>query len=80
MPRIPDIILNSIVYLDRDEDEAETGAEAGGSGFLLMTPSRANLVSANARNAAHIYVVTNAHVVANGSPVVRVNLKHTSSG
>ena len=80
LPRIPDIILNSIVYLYRDEEEAETGAEVGGSGFLLVTPSRARLVSPNARRATHIYVVTNAHVIESGSSVVRVNLKHKSSG
>ncbi len=52
----------------------------GGSGFLLVTPSRARLVSPNARRATHIYVVTNAHVIESGSSVVRVNLKHKSSG
>jgi hypothetical protein len=76
VPRIPAIITNSIVYLYRDHDEADTGAEFGGSGFLLALPSEAS------KTAAHIYAVTNAHVAEgeHSSPVVRANLRHPSSG
>jgi hypothetical protein len=35
VPRIPGYILNSIVYLYHDKDEAQTGAESGASGFLM---------------------------------------------
>src|ERR1700761_1460486 len=35
MPRIPAVILNSIVYLYPDRDKAENGSEIGASGFLL---------------------------------------------
>lgn len=76
VPRIPDFILNSIVYLYRDRDEAETGAEFGASGFLMGELSAAN------EKCSHIYVITNKHVVEGKfcSPVVRMNLKHPGSG
>jgi hypothetical protein len=35
MPRIPAVILNSIVYLYPDRNNAENGSETGASGFLL---------------------------------------------
>jgi hypothetical protein len=74
MPRIPEVILNSIVYLYADKDDADTGVDSGGSGFLTQMPSE------NCKTASHIYAVTNAHVIERGSPVVRVNLTHPSSG
>ena len=76
VPRIPEIITNSIVYLYRDCLEAESGAELGGSGFLLGIQSEA------AKTASHIYAVTNKHVVegTDGAPVVRINLRHANSG
>jgi hypothetical protein len=80
VPRIPSIYRNSIVYLYRDCLDAETGVEIGGSGFLFTMPSRAALVCATAKHANHIYVVTNAHVIESGCPVVRVNLKYPGDG
>lgn len=73
LPRIPDRILNSIVYLYDDILNAAGGVDAGGSGFLIFMLSEV-------RNYQHIYVVTNAHVVESGFRVVRVNLKDPSSG
>jgi hypothetical protein len=76
LPRIPEIITNSIVYLYRDRLDAEGGVEFGASGFLLQMPSETT------QQASHLYAVTNKHVVegSDGSPVVRANLKHPSSG
>ncbi len=74
VPRIPNVITSSIVYLYRDKDEADTGVDFGGSGFLIQMPSE------GCKGATHIYGVTNAHVIADGYPVVRVNLRHPSSG
>lgn len=74
MPRVPEVIINSVVYLYRDIDEAESGTDIGGSGFLVGFPSESN------KGCSHLYVVTCAHVVHGGSTVVRVNLKHSSRG
>ena len=73
MPRVPDFLINNVVYLYRDRLEADTGAEIGGSGFLLGMNSATGTGS-------HCYVVTCRHVVLAGSTVVRLNLKHGSSG
>ena len=75
VPRIPAIISNSIVYLYRDRGEAETGAESGASGFLVGEES-------TVKPCSHLYVVTNKHVVEGKTcyPVVRMNLRHPSSG
>ncbi len=76
VPRIPTIITNSIIYLYRDRLEADSGAEFGGSGFLLLMPIEGN------EKCIHVYAVTNKHVVegTDGAPVVRANLRHQSSG
>ena len=75
MPRIPDFIMNSIVYLYQDATSAETGVDQGGSGFLLSM--RSDLV----QTASHYYAVTNAHVIRDGFTVVRINrLNPTASG
>jgi len=78
VPRIPQVISNSIVYLYRDRLEADAGTEIGGSGFLLAIMDR----DSHPPGPAHIYVVTNKHVIEgnDGAPVVRANLKHPSSG
>jgi len=75
VPRIPDFLLNSIVYLYDDELNAETGAEFGASGFVFYIPSEAT-----PETHYHFYVVTNAHVIDDGFSVVRFNLKDPSSG
>jgi hypothetical protein len=73
MPRIPPIITNSVIYLFPDGHAAESGDDVGGSGFLLAMKADNGLGS-------HIYAVTNKHVIQNGSTVIRMNLKHESSG
>ena len=76
VPRIPQIISNSIIYLYRDRLDAESGAEVGASGFLL------GIQSEEVKTASHLYAVTNKHVIegSDGAPIVRINLKHASSG
>lgn len=74
MPRIPDYISNSIVYLYGDEISAETGEDAGGSGFLLAIDSEV------CPTACHVYAITNAHVIEKGFTLVRINLKYPSTG
>lgn len=73
MPRIPDFIQNSIVYLYPDLLSAQDGVDEGGSGFLIAMPSESH-------KATHYYVITNAHVIEDECPVVRVNLKYPGSG
>lgn len=75
MPRIPEIILNSTVYLYPDVEDAQCGSEIGGSGFLFGWPSQSGC-----SKAVHCYAITCRHVVLGGSPVVRVNLRDRSSG
>src|SRR5579863_4354365 len=68
MPRIPDILLDSVIYLYPTTMDAENGERAGGTGFLVSEP-------ATVRGApAALYAVTNSHVIREGkSPVVRLN-------
>ena len=40
MPRIPDAILESVIYLYESVPEAEAGSKWGGTGFLLGVPLR----------------------------------------
>lgn len=72
MPRVRPNYLNSIIYLYRHKDDADTGVEIGGSGFLLEMESSSG-------GKKHIYAVTNAHVIDEGCPVIRVNLKQPTS-
>jgi len=82
VPRIPQIIANSIIYLYPDRLEAESGTVFGGSGFLLAIQSGEFHGEIQPTMPAHIYAVTNKHVVEgnDGAPVVRANLRHQSSG
>jgi hypothetical protein len=65
--------VNSIIYLYRDLNDAETGARPGASGFLVAMDSEVM------GSRQHVYAVTNAHVIEDGFPMLRVNLKHPSS-
>jgi hypothetical protein len=85
MPKISPTFLQSVVYLYPDADSAERGERAGGTGFLVgvgpdkdedvgrewVRDERA-LNSAQASGAWALYVVTAAHVVRKGNPVVRM--------
>jgi hypothetical protein len=68
MPRIPDELLHSVVYLFQDEEHAREGRGAGGTGFFVDFPADAQ---------PYRYVVSNVHVVRNGCTTLRIN---TSDG
>lgn len=65
MPRIPDQLLESVVYLFQDKTSAKKGIGAGGTGFLVDYPGESG--------ARHTYVVSNIHVVRNGCCTLRIN-------
>jgi hypothetical protein len=67
MPRVPDFVLNCVVYLYCSEDDAKDGSTYGGTGFLLGVPSEM------AKPFVHLYVVTNRHLVEGGARVLRAN-------
>jgi hypothetical protein len=58
LPRLHDEVLNCVVYLYRSFHEAKEAINIGGSGFLV-----AMLCENVPPPAAHIYAVTNKHVV-----------------
>lgn len=60
MPRIPDKLLRSVVFVYPDAENARAGRSAGGSGFFVR-------FNAHGENAATCYLVTNTHV-ALGAP------------
>ena len=66
MPRIPLGILNSVFFLYKTEEDAKTGSEAGGTGFIITLPTAVP-------DYAFVYFVTNWHVALdNGCSVVRL--------
>jgi hypothetical protein len=64
MPRIPDQLLNSVVYLFQDEEHARKGRGAGGTGFVVEYPGGGQ---------SDWFVVSNVHVVHNGCTTLRIN-------
>jgi hypothetical protein len=66
MPRVPDELLRSVVYLFQDEEHAREGRGAGGTGFLVDYLD-------DQIGSRHCYVVSNVHVVMNGCTTLRVN-------
>ena len=66
MPRIPDVHLQSAVFIYPSEAAARDGQQVGGSGFVMNYPS--GVGSWRIR-----YVVTNQHVVDGGGHWVRLN-------
>jgi len=70
MPRIPDNLLDCVLYLYASEVDAASGARSGGSGFLVSVPPEKEGAP------AALYAVTNSHVIREGaSPVVRLNTR-----
>lgn len=67
LPRIPDELMDSVVYLYPTTEYAEQGKRTGGTGFLVSVPA----VTVGAP--ATVYAVTNRHVIDSGCPVVRLN-------
>lgn len=68
MPRIPNRLLDIVVYLYPSVDEAETGEKTGGTGFLVAVASQTHPWL------AYTYAVTNSHVIKEArSPMVRLH-------
>lgn len=66
MPRIGDDFLGTAIYLYRDRTDAKNNSQLGGSGFLVGYVGMHTTIM-------HIYAVTNAHVIRDGFPVIRIN-------
>jgi hypothetical protein len=64
MPRIPDQLLRSVVYLFPDQASAEAGTGSGGTGFLVALEDA---------HFSYLYVVSNIHVVRSGGRTLRIN-------
>jgi hypothetical protein len=77
MPRIPDHILDSVIYLYETEDAAHKGEDAGGTGFLVA-------IEGGPRGRS-LYAVTNSHLVGGFGqspphPIIRVNKQDGTLG
>jgi hypothetical protein len=71
MPRLPPRTLNNVGYLYHSRADAESGADFGGSAFIVS-------IDAEVSGRAFMYAVTNWHVaVRDGASVLRMN---TQSG
>lgn len=70
MPRIDDELLDCVIYLYRSVSDAQTGARAGGSGFVAGIPYADH-------DLLHGYAVTNSHTIerfgADSTVVIRLN-------
>jgi len=66
VPRIPDELADSIVYLYPSEAAAQDGLQQGGSGFLCGADLSVGRLMAT-------YVVTNKHVIRSGAMIARLN-------
>jgi hypothetical protein len=67
MPNIPPDVLDCTIYLYASEEAANAGDRSGGSGFLVVVPLE------DGHQAGTFYAVTNAHVVGDGFPCIRLN-------
>jgi hypothetical protein len=67
--RIHDEMLDCVIYLYKSERDANTGSNYGGSGVLVAVASESDALP------WHVYAVTNAHVIRDGFPVIRLNNK-----
>ncbi len=68
MPRINDQMLSCVFYLYRDRQAAESGENAGGTGFWTAYQPE------DAAGVFYMFAVSNKHVVADaGASVIRVN-------
>jgi hypothetical protein len=74
MPKLPQTILNGVVYLYPSKEAAEKGTDFGGTGFLVGIPLPGT-------DQQCIYFITNWHVaVRDGNSVVRMNVPSAPSG
>jgi hypothetical protein len=68
VPRIPDEMIECVIYLYESEMDAASGARSGGSGFLVSVPPEIDGAP------AALYAVTNSHIIREAaSPIVRLN-------
>lgn len=59
LPRVTEYLLDAIVFVYPDEDEARRGEPHGGTGCLVSYP----FVTEGYEDKIHLYAVTNSHVV-----------------
>jgi hypothetical protein len=79
MPRVSDDFVDCVIYLYPDEPAADAGERAGGSGFLVGINVSRQIGNERVRlNAAHLYAVSNDHVVKGGSCTIRLNDQYGS--
>jgi hypothetical protein len=70
MPRIDDLLIKTVFYVYKSEEDAREGSENSATGFFFCIPFVGN------QNYAHAYAVTNRHVIDQiENPVLRLNLK-----
>jgi hypothetical protein len=65
--RLPDYMLDAVVFVYPSKQAADEGEESGATGFLIGVPSKGRPTK------GHIYAVTNEHVIRHGRSVVRMN-------
>lgn len=65
--RLPDYMLDAVVFVYPSKEAADAGEESGATGFLVGMPSKARPTK------GHIYVATNEHVIRHGRSVIRLN-------
>lgn len=66
MPRIPDSVLDCVIYLYASEEDAKNGEKTGGSGFIVGIPTSTE----GLQWLVHLYAITNSHVV-NAASTIR---------
>lgn len=70
MPRLPQILLDCVIYLYPSANAARAGEAYGGTGFLAGIKSETH----PDQDLVHLYAVTNRHVIKDPpSPVIRLN-------
>jgi hypothetical protein len=72
MPRVPETILNSVFYLYKTADDAETGEANGGTGFLVS-------VQRDEQSPRTLYAVSNWHVVGH-QPLSQATVARINTG
>jgi hypothetical protein len=70
MPRIQEWVTECVLYMYPSVADAEAGAKAGGTGFLVQIPSEVHA------DWSYLAAVTNRHIIElEKSPVIRLNTK-----
>src|ERR1051325_8884804 len=66
--RLPDEVLECVLYLYQDQERAAKNERRGGSGFLVSIPSQTAL-----GDVEHHYIVTAKHIINQGFACARLN-------